>query len=63
MCDVVQTAGVFLRIQLLRGELSRDQYLDAMRGLMQAAEADERVAAVTRAWNVERLLLGEPLSG
>ncbi len=59
LCDVVQTAGVFLRIQLLRGELSRAEYLEAMGGLMQAAQADERVSAVTRAWNAERLLLGE----
>ncbi len=61
LCDVVQTAGVFLRIQLLRGELSRQEYVAAMAGLMRAALADHRVSAVTHAWNAQRLLLGEAL--
>lgn len=61
LCDVVQTAGVFLRVQLLRGELEPAQYVTAMRGLMRAAQADARVAPVTQAWDAERLLLGEPL--
>lgn len=60
LCDVVQTAGVFLRVQLLRGEISRELYLGAMRGLIDASEADARVEPVFRAMNVERLLLGEP---
>ncbi|HEX2730341.1 MAG TPA: 3'-5' exonuclease [Polyangiaceae bacterium] len=60
LCDVVQTAGVFLRVQLLRGELERATYVSAMRGLMQATLADKRVAPVAQAWDPERLLLGEP---
>ena len=59
LCDVVQTAGVFLRTQLLRGMLDRDAYLTAMSGLMRAAEADERVAPVCAAWDEARLLLGQ----
>lgn len=62
LCDVVQTAGVFLRVQLLRGELTRDAYVAAMRGLMNAAAADERLAPVCDAWDESRLLLGEPLT-
>lgn len=63
LCDVVQTAGVLLRVQLIRGELPREEYLAAMRGLMRAAIGDSRVAPVASAWNAERLLLGEPLDG
>ena len=58
-CDVLQTAGVFLRVQLLRGELTRDAYLVAMRGLMNAASKDARLEPVCEAWDESRLLLGE----
>ncbi|HSC88717.1 MAG TPA: 3'-5' exonuclease [Polyangiaceae bacterium] len=61
LCDVVQTAGVFLRVQLLRGVLGRAAYVEAMRGLIRLSETDERVRPVRAAMNVERLLLGEPL--
>lgn len=61
LCDVVQTAAVLLRTQLLRGEVTRNEYLKAMRSLMNAALADTRLGAVTRAWDVNRLLLGESL--
>ena len=56
LCDVVQTTGVFLRLQLLRGELSRQQYLEAMQSLIEATRADKRVTAVASAMNEERLL-------
>ncbi len=62
LCDVVQTAGVFLRTQLLRGELAREHYLVAMRSLMSTARDDERTRAVADAWEVDVLLLGEELS-
>lgn len=61
LCDVVQTAGVFLRVQLIRGELLRDEYVAAMRRLIELAATDPRVAPVRKGMNVERLLLGEPL--
>jgi len=61
LCDVVQTAGVFLRVQLLRGELERDAYLTAMRGLLELVRSDERLAPVAAAVNEARLLL-EPES-
>ncbi|MEN9579310.1 MAG: hypothetical protein RJA70_2319 [Pseudomonadota bacterium] len=61
LCDVVQTTGVLLRTQLLRGEISRTEYLKAMRSLMTAALADERLGAVTRLWVEDHLLLGESL--
>jgi predicted PolB exonuclease-like 3'-5' exonuclease len=59
LCDVVQTAGVFLRVQLLRGELELDGYRQAMSYLIEAAESDERIAPVSNAWNKPRLLLEE----
>ncbi len=57
LCDVVQTAGVFLRIQLLRGELTPETYLAAMNGLIAHAKAEPRVAPVVASWNEPRLLL------
>ena len=57
LCDVAQTAGVFLRVQLIRGELERDAYLAAMRGLLGLIRTDERLAPVAGALNEARLLL------
>jgi predicted PolB exonuclease-like 3'-5' exonuclease len=57
LCDVVQTAGVFLRVQLVRGELTLAGYKDAMNALIAAARADVRVAPVVAAWNEPRLLM------
>jgi len=62
LCDVVQTAGVFLRVQLLRGELTPLAYQEAMAGLIAAARAEPRVAPVVSAWNEARLRLSEPES-
>jgi predicted PolB exonuclease-like 3'-5' exonuclease len=57
LCDVAQTAGVFLRVQLLRGELERDRYLIAARQLIELIRSDERLAPVAAAMNEKRLLL------
>ncbi len=57
MCDVVQTTAIFLRVQLLRGELNRSAYLDAMHSLIVMLRQDERVAAVAGSINEPRLLL------
>ncbi len=46
LCDVAQTAAVFLRVQLLRGELPRAGYLGAMRRLIDSIRSDERLAPV-----------------
>ena len=62
LCDVIQTTGVFLRVQLLRGELSRERYLTAMNGLIALIREDKRVAAVSEALNTRRLLLEEELT-
>lgn len=61
LCDVVQTAAVFLRTQLVRGELTQDAYRQAVAGLMRACLADPRVHPVTKVWNETQLLLGSTL--
>jgi hypothetical protein len=47
LCDVAQTAGLFLRVQLLRGELDRARYQEAARALLTFLDLDERVKPVT----------------
>lgn len=59
LCDVVQTAGLFLRTELLRGELDRAQYREAMLSLLELVDADARVAPVALALNRSRLLLDD----
>ncbi len=59
LCDVTQTAGVFLRVQLLRGELDRESYLEAMNALVELVREDPRVAPVAAGLNIARLLLKE----
>jgi len=57
LCDVAQTAGVFLRVQLVRGEIDREQYLAAMRSLLALIKADPRLQPVSEALDERRLLL------
>jgi predicted PolB exonuclease-like 3'-5' exonuclease len=59
LCDVAQTAGVFLRVQLVRGELEREDYLRAMQGLISLIRGDERLAPVASQVNEPRLMLAE----
>jgi len=59
LCDVVQTAAVFLRVQLLRGELGSDRYLVAMAGLIELIRSDSRLEPVAGALNEARLMLRE----
>jgi predicted PolB exonuclease-like 3'-5' exonuclease len=59
LCDVVQTAAVFLRTQLLRGELAVDAYRQAMQGLVRTIRDDARVGAVAAGMDEARLLLRE----
>ncbi|HLV66723.1 MAG TPA: 3'-5' exonuclease [Polyangiaceae bacterium] len=59
LCDVAQTAGVFLRVQLLRGELEPVAYVQSMRKLIELIRGDERLAPVAAGLNERRLLLEE----
>ncbi len=57
LCDVVQTAAVFLRVELLRGELDRVVYLEVMGALISLVRDDARVSAVASGLKEDRLLL------
>jgi hypothetical protein len=57
LCDVVQTAGLFLRVQLLRGILDRDGYRGAMEHLLRLMEEDERLRPVYEAIHRDALML------
>lgn len=46
LCDVAQTAGLFLRVQLLRGIMDRDAYREAMGALLGLMEQDKRLLPV-----------------
>ena len=59
LCDVAQTAGVFLRLQLVRGEIDRERYLAAMASLLHAIRDNPKLAPVAGALNEERLMLRE----
>ena len=57
--DVVQTAFLFLRVELLRGRLEVDQYREKARALWDALEADPRAKPVLDAADRRRALLEE----
>lgn len=59
LCDVAQTAAVFLRVQLVRGELEREAYLRCMNSLIGLIRSDDRLAPVASGLNERRLLLDE----
>lgn len=60
LCDVAQTAGVFLRVQLLRGELGAEAYGQAMQGLIDFIRAEPKLAPVAAGMNDARLLSVAP---
>jgi len=57
LCDVVQTAGVLLRVQLLRGVIDRDAYREAMGALVGLMEEDVRLRPVFEGIKRDALLL------
>jgi len=57
LCDVVQTAGVFLRVELLRGEIELPDYRRAVTELLELIDTDPRVAPVATSADRDRLLL------
>ena len=59
LCDVVQTAGVFLRVQLLRGALAREDYVAAAKNLVSCIKSDPRLEPVASGLNEARFLLEE----
>jgi 3'-5' exonuclease len=59
LSDLVQTAAVFLRAQLLRGLLTTSHYRVSMTRLLDFCEADPRLAPVAAAADRSRALLVE----
>jgi hypothetical protein len=60
LCDVAQTAAVFLRLQLVRGEIHRDRYLAGMNSLLNEIRSNPRLAPVAAGMLEDRLMLREP---
>ena len=58
LCDVAQTAALFLRVQLIRGELEPDAYREAMGALIDKMAGDERLRPVHDGIDRDRLMLG-----
>lgn len=46
LCDVTQTAAIFLRVELLRGVLDRDRYRDRARDLLAFIDDQPRLAPI-----------------
>ncbi len=57
--DVVQTAFLFLRVELLRGQLGREAYRERAASLWAALEGDARVTPVLASASRDRVLLEE----
>ncbi len=57
--DVVQTAFVFLRVELLRGRLAREAYRERAEALWNALAEDERARPVLEAADKAKVLLSE----
>jgi predicted PolB exonuclease-like 3'-5' exonuclease len=56
MQDVLQTAALFLRVQLLCGQLAPSDYTAAMEGLLAKIEGEPRLAPLLPLINRERLI-------
>jgi predicted PolB exonuclease-like 3'-5' exonuclease len=46
LCDVVQTAAIFLRVELLRGTFDRARYQELARGMLAFIDAEPRLAPI-----------------
>jgi 3'-5' exonuclease len=57
LCDVAQTAAIFLRVELLRGTFDRDQYRQHARGLLAFIDEQPRIAPVAEKIDRPRFLL------
>ncbi len=57
LCDVAQTAAIFLRVELLRGVFTREQYTAHAKGLLAFFDTDARLAPVTTKVDRGRFLL------
>jgi predicted PolB exonuclease-like 3'-5' exonuclease len=60
LCDVAQTAAVFLRVELLRGAIDRPRYRELGAALLTFIDADARLAPVGQNVDRPRFLLESP---
>jgi predicted PolB exonuclease-like 3'-5' exonuclease len=60
LCDVAQTAAIFLRVELLRGTFDRDRYRELGRGLLAFIDEQPRLAPVAERIDRARFLLERP---
>jgi hypothetical protein len=59
LCDVAQTAAIFLRVELLRGSFDRARYRDLARGLLGFIDAQPRLLPVASKIDRPRFLLAD----
>jgi predicted PolB exonuclease-like 3'-5' exonuclease len=57
LCDVAQTAAIFLRVELLRGVFDRARYRDLARGLLGFIDEQPRLAPVAEKIDRPRFVL------
>jgi len=60
LCDVAQTAALFLRVQLLRGVIDRARYVTLAGGLLTFFDGDARLAPVMQNVDRPRYALSDP---
>ena len=46
LCDVAQTAAIFLRVELLRGSFDRPRYHELARGMLAFIDEQPRLAEI-----------------
>jgi predicted PolB exonuclease-like 3'-5' exonuclease len=59
LCDVAQTAAIFLRVELLRGAFDRPRYKELAAALLAFVDAQPRLAPVTEQIDRRRFLLDD----
>ncbi len=59
LCDVIQTAAVFLRLQLVRGIIEKERYLQSIHNLIKCIELHLDLTPIAKNMNTNRLLLKE----
>ena len=57
LCDVAQTAAIFLRVELLRGVFDRARYRELARGLLAFIDEQPRLAPVAEKIDRARFLV------
>jgi predicted PolB exonuclease-like 3'-5' exonuclease len=57
LCDVAQTAAIFMRVELLRGAFDRARYRELARGLLAFIDAEPRLRTIADAIDRPRFLV------